>query len=107
MLRQECDRKRFYDFLQTHDKSPEKNVDNPDKKDKCVNEPAVPPGGAEGGKQAVEVKLCMTDKQHSCVDRQLGRTLIINELLYFVNNSIDNTPIAMLKTVVTEFYRKE
>jgi len=101
MLCQEYDRERFYGFLQTHGKSP-------DKKDTCcANEPAVPSGGAEGGKQAVEMKLCMKDEQHPCVDRQLDRTLTINELLCIVNNSIDNTPIATLKTVVIEFYREE
>jgi len=37
----------------------------------------------------------------------VNRKLVANELLFFVNNHIDTTPVASLKTVIVEFYREE
>jgi len=35
------------------------------------------------------------------------KKLVVNELLFFINNHIDTTPSVSLKSVIVEFYRKE
>jgi len=51
--------------------------------------------------------MVQPDDSVSDLVNSIDKKLVVNELLYFVSNRIDSTPVDKLKTVISDFYRED